>query len=918
MRNFFDRARERARGSLPRGEPGSGHARARDIFGRISEWSVTNPTQTIVAVASLVVIIGVLGALRLAPDAGTEKLVDNGSEAFVQTEEFRDRFGDDAIVVLAREDLQKLVLTEDLGNLLALESCLSGAPVAEVKQGRTYPAELCNRLAGLDAVEVVFGPATFLNTSSQQAKEFFAKTLQETQANAATAAEAARKQAAKNGATKEEQEQVASQASEAVFNQTFEQFSSVAAEAQSFGLDPSIDNPLFVSSIVFDSRQPAGTPKSRFGYLFPSPESALVSIRLDADIPNETRREAIDLIREVVSQPAFELSEGDYAVTGVPVVVEGLADGLRGEIFILLAVAMMVMALTLLLVFGPPMPLLPLFVAAAASAVSFGLLSLIGGSLTMASVAVLPVVIGLGVDYAIQLQSRFREAIESGERPAAAAVMAAMRGGPTIGIAAIATSVGFLALLLSPIPMIREFALALVIGIAAALGIALTAGLAILSLRQPTGAEGPSAGGMARARRSLGSNPRIASGATWARRISAALRERTARFSHLALATAIGAPAKVLAVAAVVAVVGWGAGSQTEVVSDIRELVPGDLPALESIDKLESATGVSGELDVLVRGEDVTSPEAIAWMAEFKQRILDQNGFDGEFPDCRDEGTGICPGPALPDLFSVASPDQERIDGVLEAVPDYFSQAILSTPPDRDEVAAIAFLIPVMPLDEQEELISSIRSELDPPPGIEAEVVGLTALVADANADLSGSRYWLALTGLLAVALVLLGIYRSPSRALVPLIPIALATGWSALVLAAMDVPLNPMSATLGALVIAVATEFSVILSSRYYEEREAGATMARALRSTYSRTGGAVVASGITSIAGFGVLIASDITMLRDFGLVTIVDLGVALVGVLVVLPAALVWGEGGMQATLARIRRRLARRPTSAEPAL
>ena len=36
----------------------------------------------------------------------------------------------------------------------------------------------------------------------------------------------------------------------------------------------------------------------------------------------------------------------------------------------------------------------------------------------MASVAVLPVVIGLGVDYAIQLQARFREAAASGERPA--------------------------------------------------------------------------------------------------------------------------------------------------------------------------------------------------------------------------------------------------------------------------------------------------------------------------------------------------------------------------------------------------------------------------------------------------------------------------------------------------------------------
>ena len=37
---------------------------------------------------------------------------------------------------------------------------------------------------------------------------------------------------------------------------------------------------------------------------------------------------------------------------------------------------------------------------------------------------------------------------------------------------------------------------------------------------------------------------------------------------------------------------------------------------------------------------------------------------------------------------------------------------------------------------------------------------------------------------------------------------------------------------------------------------------------------------------------------MLRDFGLVTVVDLGVALLGVMIVLPAALVWAEEGFRA--------------------
>ena len=59
------------------------------------------------------------------------------------------------------------------------------------------------------------------------------------------------------------------------------------------------------------------------------------------------------------------------------------------------------------------------------------------------------------------------------------------------------------------------------------------------------------------------------------------------------------------------------------------------------------------------------------------------------------------------------------------------------------------------------------------------------------------------------------------------------------------------MSVTLGALVIAISTEFSVLLSERYRQEREAGHAPAEALTRTYRSTGAAVLASGATAIAG-------------------------------------------------------------------
>jgi predicted RND superfamily exporter protein len=200
-----------------------------------------------------------------------------------------------------------------------------------------------------------------------------------------------------------------------------------------------------------------------------------------------------------------------------------------------------------------------------------------------------------------------------------------------------------------------------------------------------------------------------------------------------------------------------------------------------------------------------------------------------------------------------------------------------------------------MPLDRQKEVIDVMRRELDPPKGVSARLAGLPVLAAEASAALSSPvrRIGTLLAGLLLVGLVLFAVYRRIDRAWIPLVPITLATGWSALVLFLLGVPLNPMSATLGALVIAISTEFAVLLVARYREERAAGHAPEEALRRTYASTGAAVLASGATAIAGFAVLAFSDVQMLKDFGRVTVVDLTVSLLGVLAVLPAVLMRAE-------------------------
>jgi uncharacterized protein len=876
-----------------------------EIFERIVRAVARRPLVPLAGIA-LLAVAGTLLALRLEPSAGTDTLVSQDSETFEQTEAFKRDFGDDAVVVLVMGDLQRTLLTDDLQRLIQLEGCLSGNVPED---GLRNLPDACRELAELKPAQVVLGPGTFLNTTVQEIGTTFTRLLLGSRQQGQRADRAARKKAAAQGLPPEEQERLGKAASDEVQRKALLQLYSLGLR---YGLTdiPTVDSPEFVSTVAFESD--GKTPKARFSSLFPSADAALVQMRLKPDLSDAERARAIDLVREATADPRLQPAEGArYVVTGVPVVVDGLGDAVRDAIPWLLGAAILLMAATLGLVFRTRLRLLPLALALAASAIVFGALALVGGELTMASIAVLPVLIGLAVDYAIQFQARYDEVRRrTGAPPEAAAPAAAAAGGPTIATAGIATAIGFLVLLTSPVPMVRGFGGLLVVGIAVALACALLAGFAAL-VRFGTPRERRDdvppplprlrARAAALAERAGRSRPGRALARGW-RELRLWALERGER----ALANSIARPRRVLAIALALAVVGWVADTQSTVVSDIRELVPADLQALRDVNELQEETGVSGEIDVTVRADDVTKPAVIRWMTRFQEAVLEDAGYrDGARCTQAKDPPELCPALSLTDIVgSVENGDARQMRSLIDAVPEYLSQGVVTR--DR-KTANLAFGIRLQPLDKQQEVVERIERQLDPPPGVSASVVGLPVLAADANEKLSSPlrRALLLLAALAAVFLVLLAVRRSAREAAIPLIPIALATGWSGGIMFVLgllpgpfEVELNPMSVTLGALVIAISTEFSVLLSARYRQERDAGASPARALETTYASTGAAVLASGATAIAGFAALAASDIRMLRDFGILTVVDLSVSLIGVMIVLPAAIVWAESRVRA--------------------
>jgi uncharacterized protein len=867
-------------------------------FQRLVAWVARRPAAVVGTVVVLALAATAFAALTLRPTAGTDTLVGRSSEAYQATQSYHRAFGDDAVIVLVRGPLTKLVLTSDLLRVTGLEGCLSGNKPASVKVPRGGVNGPCAQLAKTKPVQVVYGPGTFINEAVNQISGEFTAETQATQQQAQQASSAAYKLARAKGRSVAAAKKAGSDAARLVQLQFTRDIIQLGLKYGLTGV-PRVNDPNFVSRLVFDPAKRTGTPKARFAYLFPTANSALVSVRLKPTLSETQRSHAIALIRRAVAMPDWRLENGNtYVVTGAPVVVDQLTKDITSSLFILLVAALLVMAGTLALVFRARLRLLPLGIAMLAGGLTFGALALAGQPLTMATIGVLPVLLGLAVDYAIQVQSRVREEGLSA---------AAARGVPTIATAAAATAAGFVVLASSPVPMVRDFGLLLVVGIVLALACALTAGVGVLVLAGrrvgPPRVRMP--GALAAAGRGaedlLLHNP-----------LSRMVRTSASRVGRASMAAALRDPRRVVLIAAVLAVIGWGLDTQIGVETDIQKLVPQNLSALRDLRSLQQSTGVGGEIDVVVRASDLTDPKVLTWMSDYQQRLLRRYGYSAK------RGCGaatLCPAFSLTNLLSTenGTPSQSQVRALLDAVPAYFSQAVITR--DR-RTATLAFGIRLMPLSKQKDVVDTMRSQLGSgrPAGVSAELAGLPVLAADANAKVASSwrRFATLLLGLIAVAIVLLAALREPRRALVPLVPIALATGWSALLLFALRIDLNPMSVTLGALVIAISTEFSVLLSERYRQERIAGHGEGEALRRTYASTGAAVLASGATAIAGFAVLAISDIRMLRDFGWVTVVDLTVSLLGVLVVLPAVLVLAERGVTVPRPALRRpRLRRAP-------
>jgi uncharacterized protein len=841
------------------------------LFARVVSFSLRRAAAVTAVVAALT-LAGLVLALGLAPDAGPGSVLGGDNAATSATRDLHRAFGGEPVTILVKGRLTRLLLTDDVQQLLGLEGCISGnLPAA----GKTL-APVCREFAKRKPVQVVYGPGTFINDAAGRILDQVGLNQARVQRESDRAARRAIRAARAQGLDRQAQQGAAEQA-RSLATTTLMQRVQLQTGLQSI---PALNNPRFVLQLVFTTTN-VDQPKSRFAYVAPGRDAGLIQARLRSDLSASERSRAIDMVREAVSSRAFSLKAGSYVMGGDPVLREGVESGLSNQAAIVLVAAVLLVALALALSFRARLPLLALVPALAVAAVTYGLARLAGASLTLAVVALLPVLIALAAAIAAALQGR-----ETG--PDAARV----------ALAGLVAAVGLVALLVSPVPMMRTFAVMALAGIVLSFAVALTAGVVLVRGRPIL----PSAVAARLARIAR----RFPSPRSGPRRPFPGTRRVGARAGAL-LAALRRRPGRTLWIAVALSVLGWGLGTQIEVVSDLGRLVPSERREVRDSKLVQEATGAEGQVSVLVHGSDLTDPRAIAWMSDYQGRMLTRQGYSEREPCTK---ARLCPALSVTNVFGSGLPRTKRqVRAALRSLPRYFRGNVITS--DR-RTAAIGFVLSEMSPERRREVIGDMRSQLDPPAGVTAELAGEPVVDDAVRSDLETSRWTLGLAAILLLLGLLFVLYGRIEHAIVPLVPAVLATGWAALAIWALQVPLNPVSAALGALMIAAGTALATVFYSRYGAARAAGRSASEAIDEAWKGPAGDVTVASAVLAAGSLALTASDFKLLRDFGVVGLVGLLLELVALVVVLPATLLVADDDIARRLprsapARIRRLL-----------
>ncbi|RLF60914.1 MAG: hypothetical protein DRN25_01625 [Thermoplasmata archaeon] len=473
---------------------------------------------------------------------------------------------------------------------------------------------------------------------------------------------------------------------------------------------------------------------------------------------------------------------------------------------------------------------------------TFGILGIVRPQLTMLSIAIVALLLGLGVDYSIHLMNRFLE--ERGDHIKKARKSIATTGKAVL-LSTITTAIGFGSLMISSMAPLRDFGFGCSLGIVLCFFstlIMVPPLIVVLDFREKV--EVPA----------------------W-KRLAKFATKNSSRIVFLGVAIAI-----------------FSIAVFPKVGTDVNyfSMAPKDNPVVLKTKEFSERFGSSGSLNLIMVEGDLKDPKVIKEIYNMEERMRS---------DFRIHNAGV--------TFVSIADIIKKIN--LEDLPDdsIRLQLIYSLMEDKIETAIdedfsktlISVNIPIgLSMEQQKEVVTAINSIIyntSIPGGKVYPITGATPINVAINDLLFEQQTRSLFLSILLVFATLILIFRSSLHAFLTIIPVIFVLLLEPGILVSLGISLSVVTISIASIIVGTGVDYGVHITKRYLEGVEEGLGKEEAMEKAIEGTGLSLVEAALTTVAGLLAVYFVNVPALQEFMKVVISMIILSLLGAVFFMPA-------------------------------
>ena len=495
-----------------------------------------------------------------------------------------------------------------------------------------------------------------------------------------------------------------------------------------------------------------------------------------------------------------------------------------------------------------------------ALALTFGVLGIVQPELTIISVAIVALLLGLGVDYSIHLMNRFAEE-KLIENKIDRVEKILKQTGKAVFLSTVTTMIGFASLMISSMSPIITFGFGCAIGIFFCfISAVILVPCLVLILKFEK-------------------------------------KERVSSWKKLAKFTIIHRK-RIIFIAGFFVVMSVLVIPQVKTDVTQMDMAPRGLPEVEAMFRYSDYFGTGSNFNAILIETDANGlldPETIEAIVFMEKEM--RNVISDVFPDMDEkkletsvysladeikEFTGII-------NRSIIIQKLREHTGVDEIIYDMIAEEGII-----DEEFSRTLIMVAIPIGSSIQQIETVITKINsiaartklPHSGKVSHLTGQDAVSVSVNNKLTDEQVRSMVLALILVLAALIFIFSSSTYGFLTMIPVFFVLIWEPGFLVALDIPLSLVTISIASIMVGVGIDYGVHIAHRFREEMSNGSNKMDAIKTSIERTGSSLVEAALTTIAGTGAIYFVNTPALNDFITVVILMTALSCIAAALILP--------------------------------